>query len=464
MCDCPACSGEQSDPQELIDNLVDVAAGLVDVPDPLEAELAGAALLAIGRLAGERFEQALLAGFIPQFEARADAGAVVMLLAIGAVAEGNAAEAAVAAADRLAAAGAAVPHWVGELREPVTVGECLSLRDTEQAASVLSGTFRRAGRSHAFLLMVNHLHCGAADELLLVPHEAVPVALETVRANTRADGVKLTEEVLDPAEFRWRVECALEARAVHDDDPLGSGPDEASIIDEDGPGYPTVAALLRKRLAALPVLSRPRPPHDEGGRSVQAALRSLSRLGGEADLAELAELLPARRGVGADGPVPVYQLRVALRGTKPPIWRRLEVPADISLADLHWVIQIAFDWHDLHLHVFETPYGEFGTEDSELGHRPEASVTLEQVAPQVRSKLRYTYDFGDDWQHDILVEKVLDRDPAGEYPRCTGGRRAAPPEDSGGVWGYAELIGSGTVPDPAEFNATAVTRRLAVHQ
>jgi hypothetical protein len=116
------------------------------------------------------------------------------------------------------------------------------------------------------------------------------------------------------------------------------------------------------------------------------------------------------------------------------------VPADISLARLHTVIQIAFDWDDSHLHVFETPYGSFGTADADLGHRSEAPVTLEQVAPSVNSKLRYTYDFGDDWEHDIVVEKVLDRNDTTSYPRCTGGRRAAPPEDCGGIWGYADLV------------------------
>jgi hypothetical protein len=137
----------------------------------------------------------------------------------------------------------------------------------------------------------------------------------------------------------------------------------------------------------------------------------------------------------------VYQLKVSLLGAKPPIWRRLEVPADTGLARLHQIIQIAFEWGDSHLHVFETPYGQFGmTGSDELGHLPEAPVALEQVAPGAGSKIRYTYDFGDDWEHDIVVEKVLDLDPAASYPRCTGGRRAAPPEDCGGVWGYAELL------------------------
>ncbi|HEY2793075.1 MAG TPA: plasmid pRiA4b ORF-3 family protein, partial [Micromonosporaceae bacterium] len=105
-------------------------------------------------------------------------------------------------------------------------------------------------------------------------------------------------------------------------------------------------------------------------------------------------------------------------------------------------------WDDSHLHVFETPYGRFGTADAELGFRSEAPVRLEQVAAEAGSKVRYTYDFGDDWHHDIVVEKVLDRDATVAYPRCTGGRRAAPPEDCGGVWGYADLVE--ILSDPAD--------------
>ena len=132
------------------------------------------------------------------------------------------------------------------------------------------------------------------------------------------------------------------------------------------------------------------------------------------------------------------------------------------------------------MHAFETPYGSFGVADAELGHRAEAPVTLEQVAPAVNSRLCYTYDFGDDWEHDIVVEKVLDRGDAVVYPRCTGGRRAAPPDDCGGVWGYAELVEILSDPDhpehedrlewlglddagfdPDRFDANAVTRALS---
>ena len=143
--------------------------------------------------------------------------------------------------------------------------------------------------------------------------------------------------------------------------------------------------------------------------------------------------------------------------------------------------QIAFGWDDSHLHVFETPCGSFGTAGTDLGYRAETSVTLEQVAPAVNDKLRYTYDFGDDWDHDIRVEKVLDHDAAAGYPRCTGGRRAAPPDDCGGIWGYTELVEvlkdpaneehddrlewlglhSAAEFDPDRFDAAAVTRALS---
>jgi hypothetical protein len=71
---------------------------------------------------------------------------------------------------------------------------------------------------------------------------------------------------------------------------------------------------------------------------------------------------------------------------------------------------------------------------------PGSMTTNGKGTPQTKDKIRYTYDFGDDWVHDIMVEKVLDRDPSAAYPRCTGGKRAAPPDDCGGIWGYAELL------------------------
>jgi len=493
-CDCPACSGADFDPQQLIDELIAGAADLVESEDPLDAEVVGAAFVSIGALAGEEFEEALIGGFIPQFEARASSQALAMLLAIGSVAAGRAGKAASVAADRLIQAGVARPGWAAELGEPVTVGDCQRLSDSQGTASMLACSFHRAGRSHAAVISVDHTDCGAASDILLLDAADLPEALDVIQASGRNSGLQITAQALDAAEFRWQVEKALDARAVHDSD---DGPDEDMIdlpVDEDGPGYPALAVLVRARMNALPLPSKPPAPHaDEGQGPVGlAALQMLTQLAGSAGSPVFAAApialrgrtavaaLPAKR-TKSDRPAPVYQIKVGLRGAKPPIWRRLEVPADISLDRLHTIIQVAFGWDDSHLHVFETPYGNFGTADAQLGHRAEAPVTLEQVAPAANSKIRYTYDFGDDWEHDILVEKVLDRNETTAYPRCTGGRRAAPPEDCGGVWGYAELVDTLNDPDhpehqdrlewlglddpadftPDRFDAEAVTRALS---
>jgi hypothetical protein len=483
------------DPQWLIEELLAGAADVVESEDPLDAEVVGAGIVSIGAPAREAFEELLIGGFIPQFEARASSQALAVLLAIGSVAQGRAGKAASVAADRLIQGGVSRPGWADELDEPVTVADCWRLFDSEGIASMLACSFHRAGRSHAVVISVDHLDCGAADDILLLEGDALPSALEVIRASGRDNGLEITAEALEATEFRRQVEKALDARAVHDAD---APPDEDMTdppVDEDGPGYPVLAVLVRARMNALPVPSEPAVPHgDEGqgrlGLTVQQMLVQLAGNAGSPSGGGVpralrgrtveAALPPKRKKSGQ--PAPVYQLKVALGGAKPPIWRRLEVPADISLSRLHTVIQVAFGWHDSHLHVFETPSGSFGTTDADLGHRDEAPVTLEQVAPAVNSRLRYTYDFGDEWVHDILVEKALDRDQAATYPRCTGGRRAAPPEDCGGIWGYAELVevlNDSTDPEhldrlewlgidsasdfaPDCFDAEAVTRELSV--
>src|SRR5262249_20826704 len=149
----------------------------------------------------------------------------------------------------------------------------------------------------------------------------------------------------------------------------------------------------------------------------------------------------------APGTGPIFRLRVDIKGARPPIWRRLEVPADITLARLHNVLQTAFGWSDDHLHVFETSSGRYGQPSKDLAHRSDARGRLDQVAAQAGDKITYTYDFGDDWEHVITVEQVLAREPAVVYPRCTGGRRAGPPEDCGGIWGYDWLVA--VLADPA---------------
>lgn len=136
----------------------------------------------------------------------------------------------------------------------------------------------------------------------------------------------------------------------------------------------------------------------------------------------------------------IYQVKVTLEGSKPPIWRRLLVHSDITLGDLHDIIQAAFGWFDYHLHQFivgDTYYGEPHPDYFDWTEmNDEQEVKLRQIAAGEGSKFRYEYDFGDGWLHQILVEKVLPPEPGQEYPVCIKGRRACPPEDVGGIWGY----------------------------
>ncbi|MFF4764846.1 plasmid pRiA4b ORF-3 family protein, partial [Streptomyces sp. NPDC001292] len=136
----------------------------------------------------------------------------------------------------------------------------------------------------------------------------------------------------------------------------------------------------------------------------------------------------------------VHKIKITLRDSRPPIWRRLEVPSGITLRELHDVIQAAFGWEDYHMWAFETGRDRYGVADRDLGIRSAASKRLGQVAPRTGDRLRYTYDFGDDWEHDILIEDVTAPEAGTPYPRCLTGRRACPPEDCGGIWGYDYLI------------------------
>jgi hypothetical protein len=459
-CDCPVCSGGEPDPEQMLAELVDGAGDLAGCEDPLEAELAGALFVAMALAGGDDTVPAFAQAFIPAIEARGNDAALMMLTAVGAAAGGGpepVAQAAAAAAGRLAESGVPAPGWVRELAQPLHAGGFTRLYDTEGTMSVLVGVFGRAGREHAVMVVVDHDDCGAVDDIVFLDAAGLPQALKDVRDGGRREGLTIKTQTLDAAEFRWYVEQAMQTRAVHDSEDDDDGELDASELfdEQEGPGYPVLAVLVRARLAALPPPRQPKGAvvsgHDAGGQDAMAVLQQLAgmvaRSGGPsavglgfltAGRAQPAKL-PAKRPKAA-GPAPVYQLKVSLRGAKPPIWRRLLVPADISLARLHAAIGAAFGWHGGHMHVFETGYGEFGRADRELGHRADGSVTLEQVAPAVKDKIRYTYDFGDDWVHDIVVEKVLAPDPSRAYPRCVGGKRAAPPDDCGGIWGYEELV------------------------
>jgi pRiA4b ORF-3-like protein len=159
--------------------------------------------------------------------------------------------------------------------------------------------------------------------------------------------------------------------------------------------------------------------------------------------------------------VMTYRVRIDLKDTRPPVWRRLELSSDLFLDEVHRVVQLAFGWTDSHLHQFSSgtdPYNPqteqylcpFQVEEGETGI-PEEQVRLDEVLADVGDKLSYVYDFGDDWRHVIRLEAVTARQDSSPRAVCTGGRRDSPAEDCGGAYAY-ELITAAT--DPANDDYT----------
>ncbi|SFE88464.1 plasmid pRiA4b ORF-3 family protein [Alteribacillus iranensis] len=147
--------------------------------------------------------------------------------------------------------------------------------------------------------------------------------------------------------------------------------------------------------------------------------------------------------------VKIYQLKITLKGLKPPIWRRVEVRSDYTFAELHQVIQVVMDWQDSHLHNFELNRfhkeegprvfieQDFDEEDDFSIAMPffskkvsENEEVLEDWLQKENDKTLYTYDFGDDWEHEVKLEKILEPKSGVSYPRCTKARRLTPDEDS----------------------------------
>ena len=178
----------------------------------------------------------------------------------------------------------------------------------------------------------------------------------------------------------------------------------------------------------------------------------------------------------------IYQIKVTLLGTDLPIWRRLRVPANLTPETLHDVLQLAMGWEDCHIHDFRIGQQRFGTPDPmerEFGGPRTASertARLFQVLGRAGIKAVYTYDFGDSWEHKIVVEKRLAPEPGRAYPVCLAGERHGPPKDCGGIPGFYNLLEAISDPgheqheelldwlgdgfDPEAFSVDEVNRRL----
>ena len=178
---------------------------------------------------------------------------------------------------------------------------------------------------------------------------------------------------------------------------------------------------------------------------------------------------------------PIYQLKITLDGIEPPVWRRVLVSGNVTLKTVHQIIQVAMGWTNTHLHLFGLSDGRiFSDPTFELEDDPvpadESRTKLRKVAPDIGIRFIYQYDFGDGWEHEILVEGVLPPGPSGRVPRCIAGERRCPPENVGGVPGYFEFLEVVSNPhheehesmltwhggpfDPEEFDIEEVNRIL----
>ena len=186
-----------------------------------------------------------------------------------------------------------------------------------------------------------------------------------------------------------------------------------------------------------------------------------------------ADVMPGRSIRPGDD---VVELDVHLDEVHPPVWRRIQVPAAATLADLHAILQRAMGWTDSHLHQFQLDERYWGVPDPDWEEgADERGVTLGALA-QPGSRLQYEYDFGDGWGHALSVRQVVAAEPGVRYPRCLDGARACPPEDVGGPWGYRTFLEALADPaheqhelytrwggpfDAEKFDLIAVERRLA---
>ena len=149
----------------------------------------------------------------------------------------------------------------------------------------------------------------------------------------------------------------------------------------------------------------------------------------------------------------IYQLKITLKGFRPAIWRRLLIASTDNLEDVHIAIQIAMGWTNSHLHMFTKGRDLYGIPDEDYlsNVQEEIDYRLDQVLKQVKDKMSYLYDFGDGWEHEIILEKILPYETRAVLPVCLAGKRACPPEDVGGIPGYGMFLEAISDPSHPEY-------------
>ena len=245
----------------------------------------------------------------------------------------------------------------------------------------------------------------------------------------------------------------------------GRPPEDAVLADgmsilgwAEGPGEPVspIGAFMAagdtwsvfRRLSLLPVAA----PGDNGPGSPRDAAIRLARaaLLGPAGSSPAQPTRDSVGGPSARAGQPMVQLRVALRDVEPAVWRRLMVPASLTLRELHAVIQIGLGWQDYHLHLFDVAgvlYGDVQEVDADSVGDEEV-FTVGAAADTVR-EFGYEYDFGDSWNHVVEIEQTL-AGVGADTPHLLDGARACPPEDCGGPWGYQHLLEAPADPSDPE--------------
>ena len=141
----------------------------------------------------------------------------------------------------------------------------------------------------------------------------------------------------------------------------------------------------------------------------------------------------------------IFQLKITLMGSqKPPIWRQVQIPAELDFQQLHAIIQGAMGWTNSHLHAFTDRRRNFSIGIPDEFDLDETQDGREQKVKDYLSAkgdtLIYEYDFGDSWEHTVEVQKVLEAKPGETYPKLLNGKGACPPEDCGGIWGYYHMV------------------------
>jgi len=265
---------------------------------------------------------------------------------------------------------------------------------------------------------------------------------------------------------------------------FGLPPAESEIADAIGVSPPSVNQMMKTLEKKGLIRRQPRVP-----RSIEVLVapdaipkwkgKSITRTVREWTLAR-----PARRrpGQSSGGKAAVYCFKIVLQDSDPAIWRRIET-TDVTLGQLHALIQTAMGWTNSHLHQFEiagSRYTDrrFMMDDlDDFGATDYSGLRVSDLVSKHGGKLRmgYEYDFGDGWQHEVVLEEVTESERGIRYPRCIDGARACPPEDVGGVYGFADFVEAITNPshsehddylewhgpfDTADFDAAKATRRM----